>query len=160
MMLKAELYQSDYAQLRSIHGATFRTDDGRTYDIRTLNGKLSTRGQAVDASAYSIPVYFEIDGQALLPGEFVDVYLRAGEDVPRLVIPVTALTEDLGVVSVYVQSGGERFEKRQIEAGSGDGTFVPVLSGLREGERIVTRGMHAVRLAASAGQVQSHGHAH
>lgn len=160
MLLKAELYQSEYAQLGNIHGATFRTDDGRTYDIAELNGALRTRGRAVDASAYSIPVYFEIDGASLLPGEFVDVYLHAGEETPRLVIPVSALTEDLGTFSVYVQRGGERFEKRQVATGPGDGTVVPVLSGLEEGERIVTRGVHAVRLAASAGQVQAHAHEH
>ena len=160
MLLKAEVYQNDFALLPTIHGAVFRAADNMSRDIRSLNGKLSARGQAVDASAYSVPVYFEVDGAGLIPGEFVDVYLKAGPEEKRLVIPASSLTEDLGRYYVYVQRGGERFERREVCIGSGDGVSVPVTAGLSEGDRIVTKGMHALRLAASAGQIQAHAHEH
>ncbi len=160
MLLKAEVYQNDFALLPTIHGAVFRAADNTSRDIRSLNGRLSARGQAVDASAYSVPVYFELNGAGLIPGEFVDVYLKAGAEQKRLVIPASSLTEDLGRYYVYVQRGGERFEKREVAIGTGDGVYVPVTAGLTEGERIVTRGMYALRLAASAGQVQAHAHQH
>lgn len=160
MLLKAEVYQSDFALLPTIHGAVFRSADNVSRDIRSLRGKLLTRGQAVDESAYSVPVFFEVDGAGLIPGEFVDVYLQAGPEQKRLVIPIAALTEELGRHYVYVQRGGERYERREVTIGSGDGAQVPVTAGLAEGERIVTQGMHALRLAASAGQVQAHAHAH
>ncbi len=160
ILLKAEIYQDEFRLLPSIHGASFRTSDGQVYDFEDLGGKLRSRGMAVDASAYSVPIYFEINGEGFIPGEFVDVFLHAGEELPRLMIPVSALVEDLGKFYVYVQTGGERFVKREITAGTGDGVVVPVLAGLEENERIVTHGAHAVRLAASAGRVQAHAHEH
>ncbi len=160
VLLKAEVYQNDFALLPTIHGAVFRGADNTSRDIRSLGGRLLTRGQAVDESAYSVPVYFELNGADLIPGEFVDVYLQAGPEQKRLVIPIAALSEELGRHYVYVQRGGERYERREVTIGSGDGVHVPVTSGLAEGERIVTQGMHALRLAASAGQVQAHAHAH
>jgi cobalt-zinc-cadmium efflux system membrane fusion protein len=160
VLLKAEVYQNDFALLPTIHGAVFRGADNTSRDIRSLGGRLLSRGQAVDESAYSVPVYFELNGTGLIPGEFVDVYLQAGPEQRRLVIPITALSEELGRHFVYVQRGGERYERREVVIGGGDGVHVPVTSGLAEGERIVTQGMHALRLAASAGQVQAHAHAH
>lgn len=160
ILLKAEVYQQDYARLEAITGASFRTASGQVFDVASLNGKMKTRGRAVDASAYSVPVYFELDGSLLVPGEFVDVFLHVSGDQEKLTIPATALTEDLGRYYVYVQRTGEKYEKREVSIDIGNGIRVPVLAGLRAGERIVTTGVYAVRLAASAGQVQADAHAH
>lgn len=160
ILLKAEVYQQDYARLEAISGASFRTASGQVYDVASLNGRMKTRGRAVDASAYSVPVYFELDGSLLVPGEFVEVFLHVSGGQEKLTIPASALTEDLGRYYVYVQRAGEKFEKREVSIDIGNGIRVPVLTGLHAGERIVTRGVYAVRLAASAGQVQADAHAH
>jgi multidrug efflux pump subunit AcrA (membrane-fusion protein) len=59
---------------------------------------------------------------------------------------------------VFVQTGGEEFEKRPVRAGDSDGGFVEILSGVAAGERVVTEGGFDIHLSALMGTVESHRH--
>ena len=41
-----------------------------------------------------------------------------------------------------------------------DGEYIQVLSGLEEGEQVVTKGAYAIRLASVSTVIPAHGHAH
>ena len=71
-----------------------------------------------------------------------------------------ALMEELGIFYVYVQLGGESFQKREIKIRASDGEKVEVLSGIKEGERIVTKGAYQIKLSAASGKLPAHGHEH
>ena len=77
-----------------------------------------------------------------------------------LVVPVSALVDEDGRAVAFVQVSGETFEKRDLTLGIRDGAFVQVLSGLAEGERVVTKGAYAIRLASVSTTIPAHGHAH
>ena len=77
-----------------------------------------------------------------------------------LVIPISALIEEQGIFYVYVQTGGESFEKRSIELGAKDGVRVQVLNGIIEGDRVVTKGAFQIKLSSAAGTIPAHGHTH
>jgi membrane fusion protein, heavy metal efflux system len=47
-----------------------------------------------------------------------------------------------------------------VRLGVRDRGFVEVLSGVRAGEHVVTRGAWSVKLAASSGSIPAHGHSH
>jgi multidrug efflux pump subunit AcrA (membrane-fusion protein) len=71
------------------------------------------------------------------------------------------VVDDGGQTIVFVQTGGESFERRPVTLGGPrEGGFVQVAKGLDAGERIVTRGAHLVRLAALSPQTPGHGHVH
>jgi multidrug efflux pump subunit AcrA (membrane-fusion protein) len=76
------------------------------------------------------------------------------------VIPVSALVEEQGIFYVYVQTEGESFQKRELKLGANDGKKVQVLSGLTEGERVVTKGGYQIKLAQASGILPAHGHEH
>jgi multidrug efflux pump subunit AcrA (membrane-fusion protein) len=59
---------------------------------------------------------------------------------------------------VFVQTGGETFDKRRVEAGARDGEHIEIRAGVRAGERVVSRGGFDVHLATLAGPVESHRH--
>ncbi|MND01085.1 hypothetical protein D3C83_199270 [compost metagenome] len=61
---------------------------------------------------------------------------------------------------VFVQAGGESFTRRYIEVAARDGDRVGVRSGVRPGERVVTRGAYDVQLASAAGGLPAEGHVH
>jgi multidrug efflux pump subunit AcrA (membrane-fusion protein) len=69
------------------------------------------------------------------------------------------LDED-GRAIVFVQPSGERFEKRAITVGGEEQGLVLVLSGLKEGERVVTGAAYQVRLASLSTSVPAHRHEH
>ena len=68
--------------------------------------------------------------------------------------------EDQGNHYVYVQTAGERFEKRNVELGASDGLHMQLLSGVKPGERVVTKGAYQIKLSSASGEVPSHGHEH
>lgn len=55
---------------------------------------------------------------------------------------------------------GEAFERRIVQLGTYDGSWVAVKSGVALGERVVSIGAYQVRLAATAPAAMGHGHAH
>jgi HlyD family secretion protein len=63
----------------------------------------------------------------------------ARRDAPRLVMPTSAARVDAGRTIVFVIHDGQ-IERRAVTLGAEDGGRVEVLSGLGEGERVVTDG--------------------
>jgi multidrug efflux pump subunit AcrA (membrane-fusion protein) len=61
---------------------------------------------------------------------------------------------------VFVQIAGERFERRFIDVDVRDRGMVGVRTGLRPGERVVTRGAYEIQLASAAKGLPAEGHVH
>lgn len=77
-----------------------------------------------------------------------------------MVVPESALMEDEGRFSLYVHVEGESFSKRDVTVGQRNGSEVELHDGVKEGERIVTKGAYQVRLASMSSQLPAHGHEH
>lgn len=67
---------------------------------------------------------------------------------------------DQGLPTALVMLEGELFQKRELELGVRDGTWVEVLRGIERGERVATRGAYMVKLAALSPASFGAGHAH
>lgn len=119
-------------------------------------------GDELDPHTLTVPVHFEVPNPdlRLRIGERVEVQLPVREPTLELAVPVTAIVEEDGEPTVYVQLAGETFEKRHVQLGFRDGTRVQILSGLTAGERVVVEGGYAIRLASLGDSAPSHGHAH
>ena len=72
----------------------------------------------------------------------------------------TALIEEQGLFFVYVQLEGESFTKREVKLGGNDGINVQIISGISEGERVVTLGAYNIKLSVASGSLPAHGHEH
>ena len=88
------------------------------------------------------------------------LYVETAHVEEALVVLPSALGDEDGRAVAFVQLSGETFEKRDLTLGIRDGEFVQVVSGLAEGERLVTKGAYAIRLAAVSTTIPAHGHAH
>ena len=75
-------------------------------------------------------------------------------------VPRDAVLMEAGRPYVFVQTGGESFARRYIDIATRDGDLVGVRSGVKPGERVVTRGAYDVQLASAAGGVPAKGHVH
>lgn len=160
LTIRADVNQLDYSKLNAGMSANF-IFNGQPYDLSDLGGKLLSFGKSVSDDNARIPVYFElINSGDLLPGSYIEVWIKTQAKSSGLLIPTEALLEEYGQYSVIVQTSGEGFEKRNIETGISDGKYIEVLSGLEEGERVVTKGVYQVKMASMSGQVPAHGHSH
>lgn len=161
IVLKADVSQSYFSKLAAIHSANFTTIDGQTYNTTELNGKILAYGKSVSTDEPFIPITFEIDNHGnILPGSFVEVYLKTNPISDALVVPLSALIEEQGVYFVYVQLSGENFTKREVKIGGNDGSQVQIISGIEEGERAVTLGGYNIKLSVASGSLPAHGHEH
>lgn len=135
---------------------------GGVKEVFLARAKLVFVGDEIDAHTLTVPVHFEVPNpdQELRIGELVEVQFPTGPSREELALPLTALVEEDGRYVVFVQLGGETFEKRYPELGFRDGSYIQVVSGVAEGEWVVTEGPYAIRLASAAGTVPVHGHAH
>jgi membrane fusion protein, heavy metal efflux system len=162
LMLRADVPQQYFGQLKTITSANFRTSaDNRVYQLADVNGRLVSYGRNTAAGSYYTPVYFEINNQPqFIPGAFVEVFLKANPTADALLVPTSALLEEQGSYYVYVQTAGETFEKREVKLGGSDAAQVQLLSGVEEGERVVTKGAYQIKLATLSGAMPAHGHEH
>lgn len=160
LILQANLSQKYYASLPGITSANFRmAGSPAVFNTEDLAGRLISYGRSTELSSPFLPLIFEIENTGnLVAGSLAEIYLISTPIQQALLIPVTALIEEQGLFYVYVQTGGESFEKREVSLGPGDGLRVQVLHGLSEGERVVTKGATQIKLASSTGAVPSHGH--
>jgi RND family efflux transporter MFP subunit len=162
VLLQANVSQKYYNKLPGISAANFRIiSEERVFDSESMNGKVVSFGKSASANSSYIPITFEIDNIGnIIPGAIAEVYLKSSPILGALIIPVSALMEELGNFYVFVQTGGESFQKREVKLGGNDGIHVHVLSGLKENERIVTKGAYAIKLASATGAIPEHGHSH
>ena len=109
-----------------------------------------------------IPVTLSVKNVAgVVPGSIVTLYMTSSSGKQSVVIPRTAVVEEMGNFFVFVQNSPVSFEKRSVQLGTTDGKLVKVLSGVHAGERVVTKGGIVLKLSQGAAALDPHaGHVH
>lgn len=162
--LKANIPLALLARVQAATGASFKVEGyGQEFRLDQLNGKLISAGSSVDEKSRTVPIIFELDNpeNKLKIGMFAEVAVQTSEAKETLAIPTSAIFDDNGAPISYVHVEGEAFAKRVLQTGISDGGFTQILSGIAEGERVVTIGGYQVRLASLSTSVPvGHGHEH
>lgn len=165
LYLTAEINPRHYSSLAGISDVTLRTAaDGKTYTLSELGGSVAGYGRSVNPESSLIPVTFRLPNTIdLLPGSFVEIFIStASNDAqPALVVPASAIIEEMGRYFIFVQLTPELFEKTPVTLGKTDGRFTQITSGLPSGSRVVDKGAVIVKLAQGSQALDPHaGHVH
>ena len=160
LVLRAEVSQRYYNAMQSVKSANFKTPYDKVYSLEDLNGRLLSFGKTSNENSFFIPVSFEFDNKGeVIPGSFVEVYLISSPIENTLSIPVSALTNEMGIYYVYVQIDEEGYRKQEVALGANNGKEVQIIKGLHPGDRVVTQGAYQVKMASASGAIP-HGHSH
>jgi len=141
--VQIEAYEADLPHLRVGQEAVIVVD---SLPDEPLVGRVAFVDPVVDHRTRTARVRIEVRSQGgqLRPGMFAEALIRGDvADAPALVIPSGAPLFTGRRAIVYVEvPGAERptYELREVRLGQRSGPFYPVLAGLAEGERVVTRG--------------------
>jgi RND family efflux transporter MFP subunit len=163
LFIKAELQPKYFDLLGNVTSANFRTlDNNHVYSLEDLGGRLVSYGKSTDLNNPLIPVVFQINNKAgLLPGSFVEMFIKTLTNVQAVTVPNEAIVEEMGNYFVYAQLTPEFFEKRTVKTGVTDGRHTEITDGVQAGERVVGKGAILVKLAQAAGAVDAEsGHVH
>jgi len=119
-------------------------------------------GRIVDPGSRTLSVVYAADNskRLLSVGQSVFIRLYTSVIAKATAVPASAVIDDGGRPVVFVQLGGESFERRPVRLGSQESGYVQVLDGTKPDERVVTQGAYLIRLAALSPQIPSHGHVH
>ena len=124
--------------------------------------RLVAVGRVLDRQTRTVPIIYELRDpvRRLAIGQAVSLRIFVAVATDAVTIPDTAIVDDAGQPVIFVQVGGESFERRAIQPGNREAGLVQITGDIAPGERIVTRGAPLIRLAALSPQVPAHGHTH
>jgi RND family efflux transporter MFP subunit len=113
------------------------------YPDKTFAAAITYIYPTLNAETRTVPVRLELanPGGLLKPGMFAQLELAVGPRAKVLTVPVSAVidsgTRQLVLVQVGKAEDG-RFEPREVRLGARSDNYLQVLSGLQEGESVVT----------------------
>src|SRR5213075_594450 len=138
--VQSQIYEQDLALLKLGQEAEVSLS---YLPDRKFRGRLTYIYPNVDEKTRTARVRMEFHnpGYFLKPGMFATVQISAELDASALLVPDMAILRSGEKNTVFVAKEGGTFEARTIRIGSqGEDDNYQVLSGLEEGERIVTSG--------------------
>jgi RND family efflux transporter MFP subunit len=165
VFVEARVPESAIARLSGAKGASAELP-GMRGSFLPLTGEGRGRfvflSPQVDTATRTVALVYETANREgrLRVGQQLMLHVETAHAEDAVAIPDAAIVEEDGQPVCYVQVSGETFEKRALTLGFRDGNFVQVLSGVKEGERVVTKGAMPIRLAAASRVIPEHGHAH
>ena len=108
---------------------------------QTLHGRVIDIGKALDPSTrtFNVRISLAEKNHTLRPGMFAKASFGV-DIVKRFVVPSEAVISVQGKSYVFVKKDERTFLRREVILGSQTGSSFIVLSGLTQGEPVVTRG--------------------
>jgi cobalt-zinc-cadmium efflux system membrane fusion protein len=143
-----DAYQNDLASIQMGRPVTVTFP---AYPGLSLPGKIDNISQALDPNTLAVKVRVVLanPGLKLKPQMFATISIDRSTKEGFLV-PSSAVIHENNVDSVFVETSLGQYERRNVKVGQMQGQNVVVLSGLQDGDQVVTTG--AALLRASAGE--------
>ena len=162
LYLRAEVSPRYYTYLKDASDANIETGNGMVYNVGELGGSIVGYGKSTGDGNGLIPITYRIENRVdLMAGNFVTLYVVCKSTEQVITIANEGIVEEMGNNFVFVQVTPELFEKRLVTIGGSDGKRTVIESGVKEGERVVSKGAIMVKLAQGAGALDPHaGHVH
>jgi membrane fusion protein, copper/silver efflux system len=153
----ADAYESDLSQVKVGMNATLTL---KAFPERTFQGQVAFIDPLLDPQTRTAKVRIEFpnEGGELRPEMFGEVVLQ-GVGHEGLRIPADAVIQSGTQSVVFVALAEGKFRPVEIKLGTGDSQYIEVLSGLAEGDAVVTRANFLIdsesRLRASLAALSS-----
>jgi cobalt-zinc-cadmium efflux system membrane fusion protein len=125
--------------------AFIQKDQDVTIEVPALNkkiqGKIVYEGDIVNPETRTVMVRTEIDNSdlKLKPDMLISMFIQS-KKLSKLAVPASAVVRENDRNYIFVQNDPNTFRLREIELGHKDGQLINVLSGVSQGETIVSDG--------------------
>ncbi|CAG7644160.1 efflux RND transporter periplasmic adaptor subunit [Paenibacillus allorhizosphaerae] len=140
--IKAELTEQSAALIRGKNELTFYipgTVDKTKAKVNYIADVMSTQSKS-----YALELEVANQDRKLKPGMKAQVLLSEEQDQVVVAIPTLSVVREGGDTFVFVLVG-DLVEKRKVELGRLNEADQEVISGLKEGEQLVTTGQHQLK---------------
>ncbi|MDH4196141.1 MAG: efflux RND transporter periplasmic adaptor subunit [Candidatus Aminicenantes bacterium] len=143
----AHVFEKDLSAVQAGCRAEVRTD---ALPAVAFAGRLTLVGATVDETTRTVRSRVEVvdDSARLKPGMFATVRLIAAEPVRFLAVPDEAVRRLTGRTVVFVPGENGAYAARDVTVGRTLEGFTEILSGLGEGDKVVTNGSFSLKAEA------------
>ncbi len=147
--VQANIPEKDIPFVHAIHASGGTQVEVRinAYPKEVFQGTITYVGDVLDPVTRTMQLRTELpnrDGR-LKPEMFATIRLFSDAQRDRLAVPEAALQRDQGRTYVFVQRSVNEYELREVHVGDSNGTVTAILSGLNEGEPVVTNGAFVLK---------------
>jgi cobalt-zinc-cadmium efflux system membrane fusion protein len=127
-----------------------------SYTEKRFIGKIAYISDTIDPSTRTIKVRVNVDNTLgrLKPEMFASFRIMTEETEKILTVPVSAVQREGEKSIVFVSHQGKGFEKRAVELGREVQGYYQVVSGLKPGEKVVTKGAFTLKSETLKGQME------
>lgn len=134
----AEIYETEIHRVAVGTGASITTD---AYPGREFRGRVAFVDPFLNPETRTVRVRVDLPnpGGLLKPDMFVNVSFR-GKKGKMLAVPGTAVLITGRMAMTWVETAPNTFEPREVRTGHKSDGYYEILSGLSEGETVVTSG--------------------
>jgi RND family efflux transporter MFP subunit len=138
LWIDAEVYEKDIAKIRIGQDVEVIVP---AYPGEAFNGKISFISDVLHQETRTLTVRTEVENKEyrLKPGMFADIRIFLNHQSEALVLPEEALLDDKEDKIVFIQREG-KYYPQVVVVGAREGAFIEILSGLQEGDMVVTKG--------------------
>jgi cobalt-zinc-cadmium efflux system membrane fusion protein len=137
--VQAEVYEKDLGRVQVGQDAIVRVE---TYPDEQFAGRVTYISDVLDPQTRTARVRCEVPnpGTRLKLDMFASVHVPTKFNRTALAVPSEALQQVEQSTVVFVRQADTRFEVRRVQTGNTVAGMVEIVSGLKQGERIVTEG--------------------
>ncbi|MHC5082556.1 MAG: efflux RND transporter periplasmic adaptor subunit [Planctomycetota bacterium] len=133
-----------------------------SFENQSFEGEISFVSPVLDPKTRTVTARVVMDNADgnLRPGLFVTGVIYGKSAKGNIIVPRQAVQLIEGNQCVFVDEGAG-YELRPVELGRGNVDYVEILSGLRKGEKIITKGAFDLKAKIVTSTMDSHaGHGH
>jgi cobalt-zinc-cadmium efflux system membrane fusion protein len=137
--VQAEVYEKDLGRVQVGQNAIVRVD---TYPDEQFAGRVTYISDVLDPQTRTARVRCEVPnpGTRLKLDMFATVHVPTKFNRTAIAVPSAAIQQVEQSAVVFVRRADTRFEARRVQAGNTVAGLVEIVSGLKEGESVVTEG--------------------
>ena len=153
LWVMVDIYEKDLANLKVGTGVKVSTT---AFPEKTFRGRISSIGDMLDEKTRTVKARVTVDniGALLKPGMFATVVIASGKAENTLAVPASALQRVGEKLVAFVARDASTFEKRVVTVGPEMNGMHQVLSGLKPGERVVTKGAFILKSEIMKGLIE------
>ena len=138
LWIDAEIYEKDISEIRKGQKVEVSVP---AYPGEIFMGKISFISDVLNEQTRTITVRTEVEnrGYKLKPGMFANIKIFLNHKSRALALPKEAVLDEKDNKIVFIKKDGKYF-LRIVKVGAVENNLVEILSGLQEGDEVVTKG--------------------
>jgi cobalt-zinc-cadmium efflux system membrane fusion protein len=157
LCIDAEIYEKDIAKIRDKQQVEVNVP---AYPGDQFNAEICFIGDVLNEETRTITVRSEVKNAdyKLKPGMFADIKILLNHHDRSLVLPKEAILDDGDNSIVFIKKAGKYFPQ-VVELGAKEDSLVEILSGIQEGDEVVTTGNYQLK-SKLYDEILKKGHVH